>query len=179
MTQTFEEKVTEARTYERALSDWYQRKFGAHVLPTYDYSGLQENKAPKLICQNSGLVIPDLLVCGNGRTTWVECKWKTHADLHRKTGHLVTGVNARHFSHYQQVKTISGRCVYLMFLHVKEQEVRGAELDSLMETIHHTYDGDKMGYSGMVFWNWNDLKKWCNLEELLSPPASLANDAGV
>lgn len=165
---TFEAKVLEARRYEKALATWFQRRFGAYVLPTYDYSGLQENKAPKLMSASAGLVIPDLLLCRNGKTTWAECKWKTNADLHRKTGHFVTGINARHFSHYKQVKNISGCDVVIMFLHILEGEMRGDEIDALPE-VHHLYEGKMMGKGGMVFWQWDKLRRWCHLEDVMRP----------
>jgi hypothetical protein len=162
----FDEKKEVARGYEKALASWYQRKFGAHVLPTYDYSGLQDDKAPRLIGIDDGIVIPDLLVCCDGKTVWVECKWKSHADFNRKRQIRVTGISARHYEHYTRVKLISGCRVMLMFLHIAEEEMRGGEIDSL-PAISHRYDGLKMGRGGMIFWDYDLLKRWCNLNEIL------------
>ncbi len=167
MTDTFQQKRDEARHYEKALAAWFQHQFGAYILPTYDYSGLQDNKPPRLMGANDAFVIPDLLVTKSGRMTWVECKWKTHADLFRKTKTLCTGINARHWTHYQQVKKISGCDVVIMFLHIQEAEMRGDFIDTLKNSIHHTYNGGKMGYNGMVFWDYNKLKKWCPLSDVM------------
>ena len=54
-----------------------------------------------------------------------------------------------------------------MFLHIQEDEMRGDLIANLESTIHHTYNGGKMGYNGMVFWDYNKLKKWCQLSDVM------------
>jgi hypothetical protein len=153
----FEASVAEARKYEEALSTWLQRQYGYYVLPTYDYSGLGDSKAPKLYKCESGLVIPDLFACRGGSSLWMECKWKTRADWHRKTQRLATGISKRHFEHYIKVEEVSGVKVYIAFLHVEEDEIRIAPLSKLKDSINHEYDGKKMGRAGMVFWRYDAL----------------------
>lgn len=164
---SFDVQRAEAKKYEEALARYFQRKYGALTLATYDYNGM-DNKAPKLMAwdSSSSLVIPDLLVCLKGRTSWVECKWKAEATLHRVTGDLTTGISARHFRHYQLVQEQSGCAVSLMFLHVAEGEMRGAKLAEL-PPIHHVYDGGKMGYAGMIFWKYDSLPRICSLDEII------------
>lgn len=162
----FRQKVAEARKYEVALSEWLQRRLGFHVLPTYDYSGLGEDKSPRLYHLDEHLVIPDLLAFRDGRGVWVECKWKTSATLHRITNTRCTGMSRRHFEHYRRVKAVSGHDVRIVFIHVAEGELRGDEIDALAATVHHEYEGDKMGWSGMVFWDYDGLPLVGTLGEL-------------
>jgi len=177
---TFSESVQVARRYEMSLSKWYQKRFGVHVLATYDYSGLQDDKAPKLMSVSDGLIVPDLLVCGLGRATWIECKWKAQTVEFRKTHTTVTGISARHFAHYESVKKESGCSVFIMFLHIKENEMRGGQIRGeagresesqgrlLLPPIHNQYQGDKFGRGGMVFWDWNSLHRFASLDEIMN-----------
>ena len=179
---TFEAKLLEARDYEIALSQWLQKQFGAYIVPTYDYGGLGDKKAPKMypLLESKGLVLPDLMACSNGKTVWVECKWKSEASFYRKHNIRTTGINARHYKHYRKVKTVSGCKVVIMFLHVAENEMRGAEIDS-MPPIDHQYAGGKMGQSGMVFWAYDDIKRWCSLGEVIQKqaPATLYDSGAL
>ena len=163
----FQNNLAEARKYEIALSKWLQKKFGFYVLPTYDYSGLQKNKAPKLSGMMNSFVIPDLLCFKPERKVWVECKWKSKAELYRKNNVYVTGIESRLFKQYQQVGKLSGIEVKIMFLHVAESEIRGNDLDFLSENINNYYAGDKFKNDGMVFWDFNKLHKWGNLNEII------------
>lgn len=47
----------------------------------------------------------------------------------------------------------------LLFVHDEEAEVRGGEIGWLICNLEcRTYDGDKMGRGGMVFFSWGDLR---------------------
>jgi len=166
MNDAFAKKIEVARQFEKALAAWFQTRFGAYILPTYDYSGLQEDKPPKLLAESESLVIPDLLICRRGKTTWVECKWKSSTALHRNTNTPTTGINLRHWEHYLRVRRVSGCDVVVMFIHIAEQEMRGDTIETLRANEHHRYDGGKMGRDGMIFWDWGKLRRWCTLAEV-------------
>ena len=65
---------------EEAVARWCMRR-GGKVLPVYDYSGLADDKAPKLQALPASLsrVLPDLLVFRGRHRFWVEIKLKTRA----------------------------------------------------------------------------------------------------
>ena len=131
MQSRFQAQRERSKLYEIAFSDWLQRVRGYYVLPTYDYSGLANNKAPRLMCLDSGLVIPDLLAAGNGVFQWFEIKLKEKADLHRKSGNLVTGLPYRHWLDYQRVKQVTGSLVWIVFIHETENVICAGEIDNM------------------------------------------------
>jgi len=161
----FKAAVEKARVYERGLADWLGRK-GWHVLPVYDFCGLAEDKAPKLQTDGSGLVLPDLLVCRDGRACWLELKQKQRATLHRMSGVLETGISLRLWGQYRAVKAVSGLQVWLVFAHVEEDEVLAQEIDMLEPRI---YDGPRMGRGGMAFFDVSTLIHVCRLSSCMVP----------
>ena len=156
---TFDEKLEFARHTERGVSEWLQSR-GWYVLPTYDYSGLAENKAPKMHGRDDSLVIPDLDICKGGERRWAEVKYKDQSTYHRKTGTVEHGISARLLSHYRAVQSSSGCDVWVLVIeaanetaphHVEESRVLlGAPLSELGDP--RVYGGYKMGRSGMAFW---------------------------
>jgi hypothetical protein len=103
------------RTGERLVADWLRRG-GMYVIPSYDYTGDDASKAPKLEGAVRKYVIPDLDVAGDGRRCWVEVKTKTKATHSRCTDTWDHGFEERLLLHYQQVQEITGTkawlCVY-------------------------------------------------------------------
>lgn len=163
----FRAQLDAAREWEKALASWVRGR-GWHVLPTYDFSGKQDDKAPKLLGPSSSidLVMPDLQCFRNGEVRWLECKWKSHADYNRKRGWHVTGISLRLVEHYQKVTEITGADVFLLFLHEKEGEVRGGRMRELESARSHDYTGPAMGRFGMRFWRWDALRRWCALSSI-------------
>ncbi len=150
MKRTFDVERERGKGAEIAVSGQYQRE-GRFVLPSYDYSGDGDNKAPILQCGNRRLILPDLLTfLPGGRKEWVEVKLKDETTLYRKTQTIETGLSLRHFHHYQQVQQVTGIEVSILFVHLKEKQVVGATLDEL-NSIGREYTGDKMGRGRMWF----------------------------
>lgn len=122
---------------------------GAYIIPSYDYSGQGDDKAPRLSGLNESFVVPDLDVAAFGKRIWVEVKRKTAASLHRISGDYTHGIPIRHYTDYLKVEQITGCEVWIVF-HDNEG-IKCGKLSSLK--IHHRYNGDKMSRGGMVFFN--------------------------
>lgn len=171
----FETKLAAARVWEERFAAWMRAR-GYWVLATYDFSGKGDSKAPKLLAPVgcSSLVLPDLQCFRAGSARWVECKYKERADEYRRGGYAVTGINLRHFRHYQKVQAATGVPASIAFMHRAEGEVRGATLAQLGEAgglYSHTYYGPGMCNGGMIFWHYLRLPIVARLDEIMSVAA--------
>lgn len=163
----FRTKLDAAREWEVRLARWVRSR-GWFVVPTYDFSGKGEDKAPKLLAPigQRDLVLPDLQCFRNGELQWLECKWKARADRYRIGGYDVTGISKRLFDHYQQVQKATGARVVLAFLHEMEMEMRGDALDALGDAkgvgcFSHVSQSARMGR--MIFWRYDAIPRWAHL----------------
>lgn len=136
---------------------------GCFIVPSYDYSGEDGNKAPKMEGECAGYVIPDLDVARGGNRYWVEVKTKWTATLHRKSGKVEHGISLRHLDHYRQVQKISGCPVFLSVYEEQTGIILIAKLDSLGDP--RIYDGSKMGRAGMAFWPREKFSEFHRVEE--------------
>jgi len=163
----FQVRLDAAREWEKRMAALLRER-GWYVLPTYDFSGKGDDKAPKLMapvgCES--LVLPDLQCFGEDGQRWVEVKYKTRADYNRKHGYTVTGISRRLWRHYRSVAEVSRADVFVAFLHDEEAEIRGDSLANLSSYVSHEYDGSKMGRDGMVFWRYGQIPRWCQLDRL-------------
>jgi len=164
---SFEDRLEHARRVEQDVAAWLMRRNWL-VLPVYDYSGQQDDKAPKLQAarRRDSLVAPDLLAARGGAHLWFEVKWKAAATLHRKTDTLETGLNLRHWRDYVAIKRESGADVWIVFVHEAEAEIRAAEVSQLARSAR-IYDGAKMGRGGMVFFPYRQIKRLCSTRDVL------------
>jgi hypothetical protein len=156
------ETFKRGRNGEQVVAGWMMDR-GWHVIPSYDYSGEDGNKAPKMAGKHSAYVLPDLDVAQNGKRLWAEVKTKAEPTLHRKTGTLEHGISLRHFREYKQIETITGCAVYLFVY----EECSG---DLLMkplgeESQGRAYDGKVMGRGGMIFWPRASFKLVARVQE--------------
>lgn len=158
-TDSFSVQRARAKTVEEAVSAWLQQR-GGFVLPAYDYSGLQDDKAPRLtaVLPEDSLIVPDLFCARNGRSTWVEVKLKAGASFTRLTQRLETGLSRRLWDHYLAVEKTTGLPVWLLFVHEAEQEMRGESQQALLNSTPRYYTGTKMGRAGMVFVPWDKMR---------------------
>jgi hypothetical protein len=163
----FHASVAHHREYEIAVSNWLQRR-GWLVLPAYDYSGKGESKAPKLLGVTRQLVVPDLLACRGGKSRWFEVKYKTEAsETYSRGNRLETGIDLRLWKHYCQVREESGVEVWIVFVHRKEAEVRGLEIEDLQR--HGVRESPRFNYGkGGVFFPWDGLQRLATLTEVLA-----------
>lgn len=140
------------------------RDNGFYVIPSYDYSGEDGDKAPKLQGPLRSFVIPDLDVAAHGRRRWAEVKTKATPTEHRITKRVEHGIPLRHFRHYEDVAAITGNPVWLFVL----EEDSGLVLyGSLRNLAKHKriYEGHKMSRGGMVFFLRRDFKIFRSLDE--------------
>ena len=165
--ERFRAALDAARQWEKALAGWVRAK-GWHVLPTYDFSGKGDDKAPKLLAPPGqvDLVMPDLQCFRSGACRWIECKWKTQATWHRVTKRWVTGISLRLANHYIKVQQLTGADVSLLFLHEREGEVRGGPMREIEPLWAHDYGGGRMGRHGMRFWRWEEMPLRATLAEV-------------
>lgn len=154
-----------------SVAGWARRR-GYYVLPTYDYSGKGDDKAPKLAAPpgTESLVLPDLQCFRPQGPGWLEVKTKTRADDYRKGGYRVTGISLRLYRHYREVERVTKSEVTVLFLHERENEVRGDTLSRLRaDNFSHEYDGGKMGRGGMVFFRYDGIRCWGPLSMFAQP----------
>ena len=162
----FDENLKWGAEAEIWVAAWLMRR-GWRILPTYDFSGKDDDKAPRLAAVRpaDSLVIPDLLSARGGTSRWVEVKRKTRADLYRKTGVLETGISRRLWTHYHKTQQATGIEVWIAFVHDVEGEVRVRSIDDLNALPPREYLGTKMGRDGMVFFPWEQLLLLTTVEE--------------
>lgn len=123
---------------------------GWYVIPSYDYSGEDGDKAPKLEGLRDGFPVPDLDIAKDGERRWAEVKTKTAASYTRVTGRLEHGIPKRHYWAYKRVQEITGSEVWLFIYEEQTGDVLCARLDDL-DAVKREYDGPKMSRGGMVF----------------------------
>lgn len=124
---------------------------GWFVIPSYDFSGSEGDKAPKMRRHGEGYVIPDLDTAKDGKRIWVEVKTKARPDPYRAAGNrLEHGITRRHWDDYQRIQKETGCPVYLVIYEECSQDVLTQSIDRLAASARY-YDGTKMGRTGMVF----------------------------
>ena len=90
--------------------EWY-------IIPSYDYTGKDQAKAPRLEGRLKGFVVPDLDVSRAGRRFWIECKYKSRPNPWRMHGgRLYHGLDTRHVNDYLRVQEITGCRVRICIL---------------------------------------------------------------
>ncbi len=151
----FKQQRARGLVYEIAFSKWLQAKRNWYVLPTYDFNGFAQDKAPRLVSGGQKLVVPDILAFRQGKGAWFEIKLKERADLYRATNTRETGLPYRHYKDYTRIAQLTGLPVWVIFIHEKEQVVKTGEIAKL--PISHVYDGDKMDRGGTIFFKFDAL----------------------
>lgn len=149
------EKYKRGRNGEIIVADWLKSR-GWYVIPSYDYSGEDGNKAPKMEGALAAYVLPDLDVAKSGKRAWAEVKTKAGPTLHRNTNTLVHGINLRLFRAYKKVEAITGCEVHLFVYEEDSLKILFRPLGQ--ETDGRVYDGGKMGRGGMIFWPRSSFK---------------------
>lgn len=101
---------------ERLVANWLKNN-GVYVIPSYDYTGDDRDKAPRLQGLVRSYVIPDLDTAKSGVRRWVEVKTKSAAtQSYRYYGTFDHGIEERLLLNYQTVQEITGTeawvCIY-------------------------------------------------------------------
>lgn len=149
MVTTFRESPSfiRGRRGEQLIKRWLQKR-GWWVIPSYDYTGENDDKAPRMQGLSSSLVIPDLDIAKDGLRRWAEVKTKTKALEWRKTGELQHGIDLRHYEEYLKVQSLSGTHVWLFIVEENTQTILAESLDRLGEPRI----GREYGKGGMANW---------------------------
>ncbi len=131
---TFREKPETifGRTAERMVSQELQRR-GWYVNATYDFTGSEGDKAPKMVGLRDGYVLPDLDVAKDSHRKWVEVKAKTQATFTKITNRLEHGINKAHWDSYQAIERITGNEVWLAIYEEDTGEVLVQRMDTLRD----------------------------------------------
>ena len=137
------------RVAEQIVADFLRGR-GWYVIPSYDYSGADGDKAPKIQGLHDGIVIPDLDIAKAGSRKWAEVKAKGHADFTLKTKTYDHGIGYRNWCHYKRAQEETGCYVWLFIIEEDTQILLAESLDVLGEG--RRYEGAKMDRGGMVFW---------------------------
>jgi hypothetical protein len=137
------------REAEQRVAVFLQRR-GWYVIPTYDYSGEDGNKAPKIQGSSDGFVIPDLDIAKAGSRKWAEVKAKAGPSFTCKTQSEDHGIGYRKWLHYKRCQRETGCHVWLFIIEESTQILLAESLDVLGDG--RLYSGDKMDKGGMVFW---------------------------
>ena len=138
------------------------RRDGWYVIPSYDYSGDDNNKAPRIQGANSCHVLPDLDIAKGGDRRWAEVKTKEQATFTRKTQRFEHGIPLRHYNDYLEVQHITGNEVWLFVYEEKSSEILCAKLDDLSQQKRE-YNGGKMSRGGMIFFPRDAFRVWKKL----------------
>lgn len=162
------------RYAEHIVAGWLQSR-GWHIIPSYDFSGEEGQKSPKLQGLTSGYAIPDLDACRSGKRYFVEVKAKATAPFYRIKGIHTHGISSRLYEDYKKVEQITGSEVWLIIYEEDTGCLLGSRLKLLGKPI--AYNGWKMGRDGMVFWpreNFKLITRFPGLANLdKSPPIGL------
>jgi hypothetical protein len=124
---SFDDNLAFGRKGERLVFSLL-REQGYSIIPSFEFSGKNEDKAPKLYALNEDLVLPDLDVCKGGDRFWVEVKTYTQPAFNRNRGCFVHAIQRNHYEQYLAVEKTTKCRVFIYVLEVKSGELRSVEL---------------------------------------------------
>jgi hypothetical protein len=157
------------RSVELTVSEWLKAR-GWYVIPSYDYSGNDRDKAPRLQGIADAFPVPDLDTGKAGERRWVEVKAKDSASFTHKTGRYEHGIE--HYDDYVKVAEITGTSAWLAIVEtttVRESRSRWGERGRLWVQSFEKLGpprrsgilGKRMAYwpvdSGLFYQFWVDL----------------------
>ena len=160
----FSEALKYGKIAESYIAKFFLNK-GYAVLPIYEKQ-INEGKGPQLFIGSESIIGTDMLIFNKDKVFWIEAKHKTAFSWHRKTQRWVTGIDLKHYEHYQRIQNLTSWPVWLLFYHEGGQAkdspaespagLFGNELKILTQTENHRHMN--WGNSGMVYWAISALK---------------------
>jgi len=139
----FAEKRAIGRQGERVVEGWLQAR-GWWVIPSYDWSGENGDKAPRMYSNSGRIVLPDLDTCKDGMRRWVEVKAYDHSPWNRKHKCNTHGIKRRHYFDYGRVHEQTGSEVWLAVIEQAMEAYDGDRVDTgviLLKTLFPSSDG--------------------------------------
>lgn len=131
------------RQGEQMVATWLRER-GWYVIPSYDYSGSNRDKAPKLQGIADGFPVPDLDVAKAGDRRWVEVKTKERPTEFRKTGSLDHGIE--HYDDYVRVAAETGTEAWLAIFELSTGHLLAQSFAGLGEPRRSILNGKRMAY---------------------------------
>lgn len=166
----FQTSLKAGQAGESAIATWL-RKRGNGVIPAYDKI-FDTGKGPQVFLPSTELIAPDFLVFNDTGTLWIEAKTKSAFTWHRLTHRWVTGIDLKHYLHYQEIDKQTPWRAWLLFLHKAGNTAKdsppgcptglfGNSLKYLNKHENHRHEN--WGSSGMVYWDVSHLLKFNTL----------------
>jgi hypothetical protein len=119
---------------------------------------------PTLAVWDREVTLPDLQALRpDSEPCWLEVKWKTGCAWFEHAGEMRTGVDHRLHCDYLRVQEVTGRPVWIVFVHREEDEVRAARADS------GWFRGIGSG-AQMVYWPWESLTLIDSYRQVMDTP---------
>ncbi len=138
---------------------------GWHVIPSYDFTGDDANKAPRLKGKKSYYAIPDLDISKDGERLWIEVKTKEKPVWYRKGNRFEHGMNLRLWNGYKHVQEIGGTPIWI---YIYEEE-SGWIIKQLLDRLAigaREYRGYVMGPGGMIFFERDSFQEYKNIKQV-------------
>jgi hypothetical protein len=137
--EEFRVSVDFGRMGERLVARWLQSR-GWGVVPSYDYTGSNGDKAPRLMFETHGFSVPDLDACKDGARRWLEVKayhGPGENERLRSAGKdaRVHAIIKRHFNQYLEVERQTGTAVVLAILELDSGVLLKADLARLSRLV--------------------------------------------
>mgnify|MGYP001191822364 FL=1 len=164
LSPSFAESLGMGKIGESYIAKYFLNK-GYAVLPIYEKE-ICEGKGPAVFFSDKEIIGTDMMIFKHEKVYWIEAKHKTAFSWHRLSGRWVTGIDLRHYEHYQEIMKRTAWPVWLIFCHrggqAKDSPAEspkglfGNDLSFLVENENHRHDN--WGKSGMVYWAIDKLK---------------------
>lgn len=158
LSQSFADSLNIGKIGESYIANHFLSK-GYAVLPIYEKQ-ICEGKCPAVFFPDKEIIGTDMMVFKEDKVFWIEAKHKTAFSWHRITERWVTGIDLRHYEHYQEIVNRTKWPVWLIFYHRGGQAkdspkespkgLFGNDLKFLVENENHRHSN--WGKSGMVYW---------------------------
>jgi len=126
----FTASIARGRIAEHIVARWLRDR-GWSIVPSYDYTGSDGGKAPRMTGRDRSHVIPDLDVARSGTRMWCEVKAYQRAVINRQHQLLVHGIKGAHYHDYLSVERETGTRVYIMIIELDSGVLLGAPLATL------------------------------------------------
>lgn len=172
----FAAKLATGQLGESLIARWCMSR-GNSIIPVYEKE-IDTGKGPRFFTPEGQFVAPDMFMFPS--MMFIEAKHKTVFSWHRVTSRWCTGIDLNHYAGYQKVQDISGRPVWLLFLHRSpiphERDLLagspdrcpvglfGEDLRFLAENENHRHGN--WGRHGMVYWAADKLKLLAPIEAI-------------
>ena len=155
MAMNFEEKLIFGREAEKEIELYFIKK-GYHVIRSYDYTGEENNKSPKMFSLFKNHVLPDLDISKEKKRVWVEVKHYTYAPLNKKLNKYVHGIKKRHYNDYLKIEEITGNIV---FLFIKERQSNNILYEKLNKLKSYPCQCGNCDSNCLIYFDREDFKE--------------------